>query len=57
MAKEQLQKCFSKGITASPLHRSQPKDYGIKTQSQHTEAIIFIPFPFGSVALAAKAGR
>jgi hypothetical protein len=24
-----------------------PKDYGIKTQPQRTEAIIFIPFPFG----------
>jgi hypothetical protein len=24
-----------------------PKDYGIKTQPQYTEAIIFIPFPFG----------
>jgi hypothetical protein len=24
-----------------------PKDYGIKTQTQHTAAIIFIPFPFG----------
>jgi hypothetical protein len=34
-----------------------PKDYGIKTQLQHTEAILFIPFPFGSIHLAAKAGR
>jgi hypothetical protein len=44
--KEQLQKCESKGIAASQRTRP-PKDYGIKTQPQHTEAIIFIPFPFG----------
>ena len=46
MVKEQLQKCESKGIAASQ-HTRPPKDYGIKTQPQHTEAIIFIPFPFG----------
>jgi len=46
MAEEQLQKCESKGIAASRRTRP-PKDYGIKTQPQHTEAIIFIPFPFG----------
>jgi hypothetical protein len=46
MAKEQLQKCDSKGIAASQP-QEPPKDYGIKTQPRPTEAIIFIPFPFG----------